>query len=172
MLGEWVLNYSWKAGPNRWGRPEFNATFSISFWNGLTGESAVAYTVVIYAYNTWYHVQCMYMYIHSIYMYMQCTYMSGTCGELRLAGVARLIGPDGKWSVGVKLYRRVCTMSIHIFTFMNVYVPCTYKYDNSCTCMYMLHTFIYIHVHVYHMYIHVHEFMNLYKHVQTCLYHV
>jgi hypothetical protein len=33
-----VLNYSWKAGPNRWGRLEFNATFSISFWNGLTAD--------------------------------------------------------------------------------------------------------------------------------------
>ncbi len=31
-----MLNYSWKAGPNRWGRPEFNATFSMSFWNGLS----------------------------------------------------------------------------------------------------------------------------------------
>ncbi len=32
-----MLNYSWKASPNRWGRPEFNATFSIGlgFWNGL-----------------------------------------------------------------------------------------------------------------------------------------
>ncbi len=34
-----MLNYSWKAGPNRWGRPEFNATFSISFWNGLINPS-------------------------------------------------------------------------------------------------------------------------------------
>jgi hypothetical protein len=30
-----VLNYSWKANPNRWGRPEFNTTFSIGFGNGL-----------------------------------------------------------------------------------------------------------------------------------------
>jgi hypothetical protein len=29
------VNYSWKASPNRWGRPEFNATFSIGFGNGL-----------------------------------------------------------------------------------------------------------------------------------------
>ncbi len=50
---------------------------------------------------------------------------SGACAELRLAGDARLIGPNEKWIVVVKLYRRVCTMSIHIFTFMNVYVPCT-----------------------------------------------
>ncbi len=67
-----------------------------TYVKGCTGKYAVAYTVVVYAYNTWYHVQCMYMYIHSMYMYMQCTYMSGACAELRLAGVARLIGPDGK----------------------------------------------------------------------------
>jgi hypothetical protein len=29
-----VLNYSWKASLNRWGRPEFNTTFSIGFGNG------------------------------------------------------------------------------------------------------------------------------------------
>ncbi len=29
-----MLNYSWKASPNRWGS-EFNATLSIGFWNGL-----------------------------------------------------------------------------------------------------------------------------------------
>ncbi len=28
-----MVNYSWKASPNRWGRPEFNAT--IGFGNGL-----------------------------------------------------------------------------------------------------------------------------------------
>ena len=31
-----MLNYSWKASPNRWGRPEFNAIFSIGFGNGLS----------------------------------------------------------------------------------------------------------------------------------------
>ncbi len=30
-----MLNYSWKASPNRWGRLEFNSTFSIGFGNGL-----------------------------------------------------------------------------------------------------------------------------------------
>ncbi len=29
-----MLNYSWKASPNRWGRQEFNATFWIGFGNG------------------------------------------------------------------------------------------------------------------------------------------
>jgi hypothetical protein len=33
--GEWVLNYSWKASPNRWGLAEFSALFSIGFWDGL-----------------------------------------------------------------------------------------------------------------------------------------
>jgi hypothetical protein len=98
------------------------------------------------------HVQGMCMYIHSMNVYMQCMYMvhtgfnqlfqqetddrlgrrqlwrKGACAELRLACVARLIGPDEKWSVVVELYslRRVCTMYIHIFTIMNVYVQCTY----------------------------------------------
>ena len=106
--------------------------------------------------------------------------------------VARLIGPDGKWSVVVKLsrYRRVCNMYIQLYIFMNVYVPCTYKYiyihERVCTihiqiyafmhmyvyatyiniyswtCMYIVHTNAFHHVHVHNMYIHVHEFMNLY----------
>ncbi len=33
-----MVNYSWKASPNRWGRPEFNTTFSIGFENGLVSE--------------------------------------------------------------------------------------------------------------------------------------
>ena len=40
-----MLNYSWKASPNRWGRPEFNATFSIGFGNGLDMPS-VAYDLL------------------------------------------------------------------------------------------------------------------------------
>ena len=36
-----MLNYSWKASPNRWGRPEFNATFSIGFGNGLAAPRLV-----------------------------------------------------------------------------------------------------------------------------------
>ncbi len=43
---------------------------------------------------------------------------SGSCAEQRLAGVARLIGNDGKWSVVVNIHRRVCTVSIHISTSM------------------------------------------------------
>ena len=42
----------------------------------------------------------------------------GACAELpvRLACVARLIGPDEKWSVAVEMYslRRVCTMYTHL----------------------------------------------------------
>jgi hypothetical protein len=30
-----VLNYSWKASPNRWGHQEFNSTLSIGFGNWL-----------------------------------------------------------------------------------------------------------------------------------------
>ena len=97
---------------------------------------------------------------------------SASCVELRLAGVARRIGHDGKWSVVVILYRRVCIVSIHILTFMNVCVPCTYKCITSWTCMYNLHTFRYIHVHGTDMYVHVCDFMNMCEHVHTCLYHV
>ena len=92
--------------------------------------------------------------------------------RLQVASLARLIGRDGKWSVVVKLYRRVCTMSIHIFTFMNVYVQCTYKYINSCTCMYYAHTNVLMYVHVHNMYIHVYDFMNVYKHVCTMFRHI
>ncbi len=34
-----MLNYSWKASPNRWGRPEFNASFSIGFGNGFAAAN-------------------------------------------------------------------------------------------------------------------------------------
>ncbi len=73
---------------------------------------------------------------------------SRACMELRLAGIARLIWPDGKGSVVVKLYIRVCTMSIHIFIFMNVYVTCTYIDLNSCTSLQHVHTKLLIHEHV------------------------
>ncbi len=93
--------------------------------------------------------------------------------QARLAGVARLIGPDGTWSVVVvELYRRVCTVSIHISTSMQKYVLCTYKYMKSWTCMYMLYTiYIYLCSSTY-MYIHFHDFMKRSEHVHICLYHV
>ncbi len=111
--------------------------------------------------------------VHNTYIIQTCTYMSYVashawvvcqlkrlvpgrrllrricfCTELRLTSIARLIWPDGKWSVVGKLYRSVCTMSIHILTYMAVYVP--------CTCMYIVHTYIHTYVHVYNMNIHIH----------------
>jgi hypothetical protein len=51
-----VLNYSWKASPNRWGRPEFDATFSIGFGNDseLLGNQAALFCLctTIYSFNT------------------------------------------------------------------------------------------------------------------------
>ncbi len=91
---------------------------------------------------------------------------------LKLAGVARLIGPDGKWSVLVKLLRRVCAVSKLIFTYINLYESCTYKYMNSCTCMYMLHS-IYSYSCTCTYNVHTCTWMYVTcKHVQTCLYHV
>ncbi len=50
-----MLNYSWKASPktpNRWGRPEFNASFSIGFGNGLhAGSVQVVKAAVYYAHD-------------------------------------------------------------------------------------------------------------------------
>ena len=100
-----------------------------------------------------YHVQtCMYN-VHTMFKHVHTI----TC---KLS--------DGMWSVVVNLYRHVCTMSIHIFTFMYMYVHCTYKYINSCTCIYM-------YVHMYKcmlMYIHVHTCSWIYVQVQTCMYNV
>ncbi len=78
---------------------------------------------------TWNVCTCHYMvntmYIHGMYMVVcqlrrlmtgrRLLWRSGAWAELRLAGVARLIWPDGKWSVVVKLYRLVCTMYIQIY---------------------------------------------------------
>jgi hypothetical protein len=55
---------------------------------------------------------------------------------------------------------------------MPEYVQCTYKYINSRQCVYNVHTNVLIHERVHTMYIHVYAFMNMYKYVQTCLYHV
>ncbi len=118
-----------------------------------------------------------------MYMYVHCNVHIDGIYQIRLACIARLIWPDWKWSVVVKLYRRVCTMSIdsihiftflkvmsiHIFRFMNMYVPCTYKYIHSWTCMFMVYTFLYIHAQV-----HIHSWMNIfvctwYQHVGTIM---
>ncbi len=103
-------------------------------------------------------------------------YILGIFLSVQSASYTWLGWSDEKWSVTVvvKLYRLVCITSIHIFTFMNVYVLCTYIYINSWTCMYMLHTIIHVYIWIYvcTMYIHVHEWMNWYEHVHTCLYHV
>ena len=105
------------------------------------------------------YVQRMYMSIQRMYMYIQCMYM---VSPVVSTGFQKM----------VNLYRRVCIVSIHILTFMNVCVPCTYKCITSWTCMYNLHTFRYIHVHGTDMYVHVRDFMNMSEHVHTCLYHV
>jgi hypothetical protein len=58
-----------------------------------------------------------------------------------------------------KVHSWTC-MYIHIYIFMNVYVPCTYNYLNSCTCTY---TFMKVWNSVY-MYVPC-TYM-----VQTCMY--
>ena len=93
---------------------------------------------------------------------------SVSCAEQRLAGVARLIGNDGIWSVVVNIHGRVCTVSIHISTSMNLSVTCTYKDNISCTCMYFVHLLGKIHVHTctcMYIYVHVH---SMYIEVYTC----
>ncbi len=54
MLGDWVLDYSWKAGPNRWGRPEFNASFSS------------ANPVAILVYQTILNILCILSYYYAL----------------------------------------------------------------------------------------------------------
>ena len=91
---------------------------------------------------------------------------SWACTELRLAGVARPIGPDEKWSVAVKMYIRLCTMFIHI-RYIHEHVCTMYMqiYRYSWTCKYHVHTIIFVHVHVH---------TRLWKFVIacTCTYHV
>ncbi len=91
-------------------------------------------------------------------------------------GVTRLIGPDGKWSVFVKLHRSVCTVSKHILTSMHVYVQCTYKDMNSWTCMYI---YIYLCTCTYHhllpctyTFMSACNLVNLYIHVCTIFRHI
>ena len=47
-----MLDYSWNAGLNQWGRLEFNATFSIGFWNGLNyGNPGIELTMETKSYT-------------------------------------------------------------------------------------------------------------------------
>ncbi len=41
-----MLNYSWKASQNRWGRPELNATFSIGFGNCLIIRTMIIFLII------------------------------------------------------------------------------------------------------------------------------
>ncbi len=38
-----MLNYTYLTSPKRWGRPEFNASFSIGFGNGLDPDVSGLY---------------------------------------------------------------------------------------------------------------------------------
>ena len=119
----------------------------------------------VHVYTMYVHVPLMYNVCTCLYIVCTCIYTVHNFNQLsqqvfgfRGSGNDR---HDGKWSVVVNLYRRVCIMSIHKLTFMNVCVPCTYKCITTWTCMYNLHTFRYIHVQGTDMYVHVCAFMNM-----------
>ncbi len=96
----------------------------------------------------------------------------------------KLIRPDGKWSVVVKPYRRVCTMYIQICCLTCMYILHTHIYGYECVYTKYIHIikFIYVYVHTTYIYvllctctnmgIHVHECMNMYVHVSIMFRHV
>ncbi len=111
-------------------------------------------------------VQRMYIYIHCMTLYIPCMYIIlhvYTCMYMvvhtKSDSPAVLCWLGLMESVVVKLYRRVCTMSIHIFTFMNVYAPSKY-----------IHLYIFMHksIHIHEL---LFEYISLYM-VLTRLYHV
>ncbi len=119
-------------------------------WNTQTISSAHVQHMYMYIHRMNVYRQCMYM-VHTKsvqahtgfnQLFQQETddrlgrmqlWRKGACAELILTCVARVIGPNEKWSVVVELYslRRICTVYIHIFTNMNLYVQCTYITLNS-----------------------------------------
>ena len=126
----------------------------------------------VHVYTMYVHVPLMYNVCTCLYIVCTCIYTVHDFKPVSTGFRVSLIRHDGKWSVVVNLYRRVCIVSIHILTYVNVCVPCTYKCITTWTCMYNLHTFRYIHVQGTDMYVHVCAFMNMCEHVHTCLYHV
>ncbi len=62
-----MLNYSWKASQNLWGRLEFNSSFSIGFENGLMDMTLIWQNGIthIYMIYTWYihRYACIYMHV-------------------------------------------------------------------------------------------------------------
>jgi len=79
------------------------------------------------------YMSCLYMvYTWSIHVYTNTLPWCGTrmllnrnrlCSKQRLASVARLIGPDGKWFV---LVNRVHTSTNHVCTYHILVYPCIY----------------------------------------------
>jgi hypothetical protein len=166
----------------------YNSIVHTSYMGGTDGHTWKWYTQTIsstHVQDMCMYIHCMNVYMQCMYMvhtksvpahtgfnqlFQQETdnrlrrrqlWRKGACAELRLACVARLIGPDEKISEVVELYspRRVCTMYIHIynhervctmyihnFTFMNMYVYTTYIYTYSCIswCTY---TFMLLQIH-------------------------
>ncbi len=97
----------------------------------------------------------------------------------------KLIWPDGKWSVVVKLYGRVCIMYIKCINWwMYMYILHThiYRYERVYTMYIFIIKFIYVYVHTTYIYvllctctymnIHVHEWINMYIQVCTMFRHV
>ncbi len=72
--------------------------------------------------------------------FLTSTVNSFSCSELRLTGVARLVGPDGKWNV-------IC--------------------DSVETCLYHVHTSILLHVHTHTWCIQIYVFMKVHESVCT-----
>ena len=149
-----------------------------TYFKGGTGENTLAYTVVVHAYNTWYpcttyvHVYTQYVHVYTMYKHVLTDCLNRFSWTTQRWSTEwypsalfckrgwgwgqslsrRLIGPDGKWSVIVKLYRRVCTLSIYI-------------YLHSWMCMYHVHTNILNHEHVCTCHIHLYIFTVSYTHL-------
>ncbi len=131
----------------------------------------------VHVYTMYVHVPLMYNVCTCLYIVCTCIYTVHNFNQLSQQVFRfRRSGMMGTWmKCGCELVQ-TCLYCVHILTFMNVCVPCTYKCITTWTCMYNLHTFKfrYIHVQGTDMYVHVQvcAFMNMCEHVHTCLYHV
>jgi hypothetical protein len=132
-----VLNYSWKASPNRWGRPEFNASFSTGFWNWLIAIGCEA----LYVMNP---SMCPSLPNHLGTEFASQPTVTPVSGRIRFAGggVLRAVACSSYHPVAVK-----CAVEIHQSRKAAEPIEC----DSNEACLWMM--FVSVSTSMYHQYV-------------------
>ncbi len=146
-----MLNYSWKASPNRSGCLEFNASFSIGFWNGLNSVNSVNLVLldlllswlaplgtsgILYR---WIHT-CTYMVHKPMCNAYVCTYTmhASTCMYVSWIVQTRMYMVHSLQSI--YMYVHGIYIDVRVSACVYMYIPCTLH-----TSMYMYGPDSYVH---------------------------